>query len=188
MNILSCGRWRWISPMRTGKFNGATSLFDAAAYQALYPATRHRVLAGVVRWFNASWYRPRRAEVDQWHARILAGKPAPLAGVLAHLKGDQLRFYREASAVAEKVDILPGTFTQWDRWGVKAPAGVDRFSVAALGQELARASEWQVFGAPRATLETSPALWHKGELVSLLNISPPDGWTVSTEAWWARIP
>jgi tRNA(Ile)-lysidine synthase len=93
-------------------------------------------------------------------ARILAGKPAMLAGC-RFIPG--LWAFREAKAVA--ATLCPPD-QPWDgQWRITGPIP-DGAELRALGQGIAQCPDWRASGLPRAALLAAPALWLGPRLIA----------------------
>jgi len=175
---------------------GGDVCVEAAAFDDLLPSMKTRVLAGILAWFSGDPYKPRAGELDQWFARIVLGRPAPLRGVLAHWNKSlhKIRFYREPAALGSEpvAAPAPGGSVLWDhRWTIchtgSNTARHTGSNIAPLGGGISNFENWRDRGLPRVSLETSPALWRDGTCVAAFCIDPPDGWSVRTRDWWHSI-
>jgi len=129
---------------------------------SLEPAeVQRRLLLRVIAVVAPADYGPRGGAVQALRGRLLAGKPAMLAGCRFVFQRGQLWACREAKAVAAAV-AAPGQV--WDtRWRLEGPEGAE---VRALGDGLALCPDWRATGVPRAALLASPSLWLGDRLIA----------------------
>lgn len=169
---------------------GGDVVLDAAAFDAALPSLQTRLLAGIVQWFSGAPYKPRAADITAWRDRMAGGKPTPLGGVLAARGGaGSLRFYREPAALAAPMPLgnKPAALI-WDNRWIISHTGSHTSNhtgshIGPLGAGMFDFDNWRDAGLPRASVETSPAIWQENRCIAALCLDPPDGWSVDVADW-----
>jgi tRNA(Ile)-lysidine synthase len=129
---------------------------DVAALKAEPAEVQRRAIASALARLVPPGYAPRGVALQALLARVLAGRPATLAGVRFQPTRTGAWFFREYKAVA---DLVCDPAALWDgQWRVTGdlPEGAE---VRALGAGIAVCPDWRQTGLPRAALMASPALW-----------------------------
>lgn len=138
---------------------GAVRIDAAWANEAA--EVQRRLLVQVIATIAPASYGPRGPAVQALRDRVLAGRPAVLAGCRFVLHRGQLWACREARGVAGLV-VPAGQV--WDgRWCLVGPEGSE---IRALGAGLTLCPDWRATGLPRAALLASPSLWLNGRLIA----------------------
>jgi tRNA(Ile)-lysidine synthase len=160
---------------RMARVEAGDVVIDRAAFLALPPEIRRRLLVGALTWVASAEYGPRAAAVLSLLAAVAAGQGGTLAGCRVITRRDVLRVTREWQAVREKA-APPGQI--WDRrWRVRGP-DIKGLQVRALGRAgLAAIGDWRRTGLPCATGLVLPAVWRDEVLVAAPLLRPGDGWT-----------
>lgn len=157
---------------------GADLLVDFGALRAAPFALWGRVLGAAVQWFSGAGYRPRRAALDRWMARLERGGQAPLGGVLAQWRGPTLRLSREPAAALAAPKRPAACADLWDaRWRIQGPnRPPEGAEIRALGAGLEACVDWRATGLGRQTLLASPAIWQENRLIAAPLAAPHPDW------------
>lgn len=115
---------------------------------------RYRVLAHLLCARSGQGYRPRFRALKELAEKVSAEQGGTLHGCLVTCEGPSIRIGRDYAAVRD-LRAKPGDL--WDgRWRLNGPVGT---VVAALGQAAFGPLPNDRPDLPRATLQSSPALW-----------------------------
>ena len=139
------------------------------------PEVQRRLILRVIAHLSPAEYGPRGPAVQALLARVVAGKPATLAGCRFVPDRKRLCFwaFREVKAVADQVCRPDQLWDGW--WRITGPAP-DGAQVRILGSGIALCPDWRAAGVPRAALLASPAVWLHDSLIA----APHAGFRAST--------
>jgi tRNA(Ile)-lysidine synthase len=148
-------------------------VLDRAAFSAARADTRTRLLAAALQWMSGAPFRPRFAPLER-----LAERPdGVLHGCRVTSGKGEIRITRELAAVRH---LRARVGEPWDgRWVLEGPQ-VPGAEVRALGPDgLGMCPDRRATGLPAASLQATPALWLRDELVAAPVAGLADGFQAS---------
>lgn len=142
------------------RFGGGDAVIPHDVLMGAHPEVRRRLVLRMLRWVATADYAPVAAKLGKLELSLANGRGQTLHGCLVRVAGGEVRFTREAAAVA---GVVARSGEVWDgRWLVEGPQG----EVRALGDAVAQVPDWRAAGLPRATLMASPGVWRGDALVA----------------------
>lgn len=157
--------------------------FERAAWGALSPELRRRLMIGALMSVSGAAYPPRATALARFLTVAKAGRTATLWGCRLLVTTDGLCIVREPRAV-EGLRGRPGQ--AWDRrWRVEGPfaPGMEIRVLGPVG--LIQCPKWRETGLPRAALLVSPAVWHDDRLISAPMVAFCNGFSARIDTAFA---
>ncbi|MEH6834727.1 tRNA lysidine(34) synthetase TilS [Falsihalocynthiibacter arcticus] len=149
------------------KVEDGDALLDWEQLKKMPEDIQRRLLIGALSWVSPSEYSPRSRALTQVFAQLTDQGTSTLSGCILTLKSNEIRIFRELSAVSEPVETHGSAAFDWDnRWHISG-GFPEHARVGALGEQgLAACPEWRASGRKRQSLLSSPSVWVGAELVA----------------------
>ncbi len=134
-----------------------------------------RLIVGILRYIGHGEYPPRAKSLAHLENALNTSESHTLAGCLVSKTGNDLRMSRELASVE---GIRCRTDQLWDgRWCLDGPHSAE-LVVAVLGEAGLRACpDRRETDLPRASLLSTPAIWHENRLVAAPLAGMSNGWS-----------
>jgi hypothetical protein len=141
------------------------------AFEALHPALSRRLLSFLMQWYSGGPYSPRSSQMEIILEKIKRSSPFTAGGIYWLFHQKEILLLREISAIKEKI-LLSNLkqSTLWDHrfWidpGIQKSVSRETL-LAPLGAVIPFKKEI-TSSIPSFVWPTLPALWVKGEIVSV---------------------
>ncbi len=136
---------------------------DAVALAIESAEVQRRLLLRVITFVAPAEYGPRGAALQALLVRVLAGKPAMLAGCRFVGGVSGVWAFRESKTAA---GLTAEPSQPWDgKWRIEGPMP-DGVEVRILGAGIVQCPDWRATGLPRAAVMVGPALWLQERLIA----------------------
>ncbi|MCZ4354281.1 tRNA lysidine(34) synthetase TilS [Roseovarius aestuarii] len=173
------GHYAASEAQRLVRFEQGDLLIDAVGFGLLRPDIARRILQVALRWVNGADYGARGPDLQRLYDAIATGQGGTLSGCHVTQNGGDLRVAREYAALA---DVVAHPEAIWDgRWQLTNLSGANHpvdATIGALGPKgRITCPDWRSGGLPRHSIEASPALWQRGELLSAPVAGYSNGWS-----------